>query len=58
MWYGIEKSARPHDNAANLATFLALDVTPWPSSRKTARKQATSAPAWNGPEHQLVPTTS
>ena len=30
MWYGIKKSARPHDNAANLATFLALDVTPWP----------------------------
>lgn len=30
MWYGIKKSARPPDNAANLATFLALDVTPWP----------------------------
>ncbi len=30
MWYGIKKSARPQDNAANLSTFLALDVTPWP----------------------------
>lgn len=30
MWYGIKKSARPQDNAANLVTFLALDVTPWP----------------------------
>ena len=36
MWYGIKKSARPHDNAANLATFLALDVTPWPFEPQVA----------------------
>jgi tRNA(fMet)-specific endonuclease VapC len=29
IWYGIKKSARPQENAANLSTFLALDVTPW-----------------------------
>lgn len=29
MWYGIGKSARPQTNAAVLATFLTLDVTPW-----------------------------
>jgi tRNA(fMet)-specific endonuclease VapC len=30
IWYGIRKSTRPQANAAVLATFLALDVTPWP----------------------------
>ena len=30
MWYGIKKSERPQQNAANLAGFLALDVAPWP----------------------------
>jgi tRNA(fMet)-specific endonuclease VapC len=30
IWYGIKKSARPQENATNLSTFLALDVTPWP----------------------------
>jgi tRNA(fMet)-specific endonuclease VapC len=30
MWYGIKKSARPQENAANLSAFLALDVTAWP----------------------------
>ncbi|MGO9633055.1 MAG: type II toxin-antitoxin system VapC family toxin [Steroidobacteraceae bacterium] len=29
MWYGIKKSGRPLENANNLSTFLALDVTPW-----------------------------
>jgi tRNA(fMet)-specific endonuclease VapC len=29
MRYGIAKSARPQENAAILAAFLALDVTPW-----------------------------
>jgi tRNA(fMet)-specific endonuclease VapC len=29
MWYGAKKSARPQPNAAALATFLTLDVTPW-----------------------------
>jgi tRNA(fMet)-specific endonuclease VapC len=28
-WYGIKKSARPHENTANLSTFLALDITHW-----------------------------
>ena len=30
IWYGIRKSARSQQNAANFAAFLALDVTPWP----------------------------
>jgi tRNA(fMet)-specific endonuclease VapC len=30
LWYGIRKSARPRENASALATFLTLDVTPWP----------------------------
>lgn len=30
LWYGIKKSARPRENAATLAAFLTLDVTPWP----------------------------
>lgn len=30
MWYGIRKSSRPKANAAVLAAFLTLDVTPWP----------------------------
>jgi tRNA(fMet)-specific endonuclease VapC len=29
MRYGIAKSARPQENAAILAAFLALDVRPW-----------------------------
>ncbi len=29
LWYGIRKSARPDENAAALATFLALDIAPW-----------------------------
>jgi tRNA(fMet)-specific endonuclease VapC len=29
MRYGIAKSARPQENAAILAAFLALEVTPW-----------------------------
>ena len=38
MWHGIKKSARPRDNAANLATFLALDVTPWPFEPEDAEE--------------------
>jgi tRNA(fMet)-specific endonuclease VapC len=30
IWYGIRKSARPQQNAANFAAFLGLDMTPWP----------------------------
>lgn len=30
IWYGIKKSARPRQNAENLAAFMALDVTLWP----------------------------
>ncbi len=30
MWYGIKKSTRPQQNAANLADFLALDIAQWP----------------------------
>jgi tRNA(fMet)-specific endonuclease VapC len=38
MWYGIKKSARPSENAATLATFLALDVTPWPFEAEDAEE--------------------
>lgn len=38
MWYGIKKSARPQDNAANLSTFLTLDVTPWPFEPEDAEE--------------------
>lgn len=38
MWCGIRKSARPEQNAANLATFLTLDVTPWPFEPEDAEE--------------------
>jgi tRNA(fMet)-specific endonuclease VapC len=38
MWYGIKKSARPSENAATLATFLALDVIPWPFEAEDAEE--------------------
>src|SRR5260370_19841506 len=38
MWYGIKKSARPQANAAVLATFLTLDVMPWPFEPEDAEE--------------------
>jgi tRNA(fMet)-specific endonuclease VapC len=38
MWYGIKKSARPRANASVLATFLTLDVTPWPFEPEDAEE--------------------
>jgi tRNA(fMet)-specific endonuclease VapC len=38
MWYGIKKSARSRANAAALATFLTLDVTPWPFEPEDAEE--------------------
>jgi tRNA(fMet)-specific endonuclease VapC len=38
MRYGIAKSARPQENAAMLAAFLALDVTPWPFEPEDAEE--------------------
>ena len=38
LWYGIRKSARPKANAAALATFLTLDVTPWPFEAEDAQE--------------------
>jgi tRNA(fMet)-specific endonuclease VapC len=38
LWYGIKKSMRPLENAATLATFLALDVTPWPFEAEDAEE--------------------
>lgn len=38
LWYGIKKSTRPLDNAANLAAFLALDVSPWPFEAEDAEE--------------------
>jgi tRNA(fMet)-specific endonuclease VapC len=36
--YGIIKSARPQENRAILAAFLALDVTPWPFEPEDAEE--------------------
>ena len=38
MWYGIKKSTRVQANAANLATFLTLDVTLWPFEPEDAEE--------------------
>jgi tRNA(fMet)-specific endonuclease VapC len=38
MWYGAKKSARPQANTAALATFLTLDVTPWPFEPEDAEE--------------------
>ncbi len=38
LWYGIKKSAWPRENAAALATFLTLDVTPWPFEPEDAEE--------------------
>jgi tRNA(fMet)-specific endonuclease VapC len=38
MHYGIAKSARPQENAAILAAFLTLDVTPWPFEPEDAEE--------------------
>jgi tRNA(fMet)-specific endonuclease VapC len=38
MWYGIRKSAQPQANAAALATFLTLDMTPWPFDSEDAEE--------------------
>jgi tRNA(fMet)-specific endonuclease VapC len=38
MRYGIARSARPQENAAILATFLMLDVTPWPFEPEDAQE--------------------
>jgi tRNA(fMet)-specific endonuclease VapC len=36
--YGIARSARPQENAAILATFLTLDVSPWPFELEDAEE--------------------
>jgi tRNA(fMet)-specific endonuclease VapC len=38
IWYGIKKSARPQENAANLSAFLALDVASWPFEPEDAEE--------------------
>jgi tRNA(fMet)-specific endonuclease VapC len=38
MWYGIKKSGRPQENAANLSAFLALDVTLWPFEQEDSEE--------------------
>ena len=37
-WYGIKKSARSEENAANLSAFLALDLTHWPFESEDAEE--------------------
>jgi tRNA(fMet)-specific endonuclease VapC len=37
-WYGIKKSARSVENAANLSAFLALDLTHWPFEPEDAEE--------------------
>jgi tRNA(fMet)-specific endonuclease VapC len=36
--YGIAKSQRQADNAADLADFLSLDITPWPFDAEDAQE--------------------
>lgn len=36
--YGIAKSARPQENGAILAAFLALDLSPWPFEAEDAEE--------------------
>jgi tRNA(fMet)-specific endonuclease VapC len=38
IWYGIKKSSRPRENAANLAMFLTLDVKLWPFEPEDAEE--------------------
>jgi tRNA(fMet)-specific endonuclease VapC len=38
LWYGVKKSTRRDSNAAALARFLALDVTPWPFDSEDAEE--------------------
>jgi tRNA(fMet)-specific endonuclease VapC len=38
MRYGIARSARPQENAAILAAFLTLDVSPWPFELEDAEE--------------------
>jgi tRNA(fMet)-specific endonuclease VapC len=38
MRYGIARSARPQENAAILAAFLRLDVSPWPFELEDAEE--------------------
>jgi tRNA(fMet)-specific endonuclease VapC len=37
-WYGIKKSERAQENAANLSAFLALDLTHWPFEPEDAEE--------------------
>ncbi len=37
-WYGVRKSTRSQDNAANLSAFLALDLTHWPFEPEDAEE--------------------
>lgn len=36
--YGIKHSARPRENAANLSSFLTLNVAPWPFESEDAEE--------------------
>lgn len=38
MCCGVQKSARPRENATNLSDFLALDVIPWPFNSEDAEE--------------------
>jgi tRNA(fMet)-specific endonuclease VapC len=38
LWYGINKSARPKENAAALAAFLALNMSIWPFESEDAEE--------------------
>jgi tRNA(fMet)-specific endonuclease VapC len=56
MWYGAKKSARPQANTAALATFLRLDVTPWPFEPEDAEEAGISAPRSSGRARPSEPT--
>jgi tRNA(fMet)-specific endonuclease VapC len=38
IWYGIKKSGRPRENAANLGRFMTLGVNPWPFEPEDAEE--------------------
>src|SRR5258708_9453413 len=56
MWYGIMKSARPAANRGALATFLTLDVTPWPFEPEDAEEAGDIRAALEPPGTPIGPS--
>src|SRR5262249_4062285 len=58
MWYGIQKSPRPPENAAALGLFLTLDVTPWPFEPSDAEEAGDIRAALERAGTRIGPTMS